>query len=75
MCFCLSNQTKENISNINVFDLTKENNEFSKNDKNLLNKVITIKNRKIEKKEIEENNTKKIKEKLEKKNINNTKKK
>ena len=74
MCFCLSNQTKENISNINVFDLTKENNEFSKNDKNLLNKVITIKNRKIEKKEIEENNSKKIKEKLEKNNINNTKK-
>ena len=64
MCFCLSNQTKENISNINVFDLTKENNEFSKNDKNLLNKVITIKNRKIEKKEIEKNNSKKIKEKL-----------
>lgn len=74
MCFCVSNQTKENISNINVFDLTKENNEFSKNDKNLLNKVITIKNRKIEKKEIEENNSKKIKEKLEKNNINNTKK-
>ena len=73
MCFCVSNQTKENISNINVFDLTKENNEFSKNDKNLLNKVITIKNRKIEKKEIEENNSKKIKEKLEKNNIKNTK--
>lgn len=73
MCFCLSNQTKENISNINVFDLTKENNEFSKNDKNLLNKVITIKNRKIEKKEIEKNNSKKIKEKLEKNNIKNTK--
>ena len=73
ICFCVSNQTKENISNINVFDLTKENNEFSKNDKNLLNKVITIKNRKIEKKEIEENNSKKIKEKLEKNNIKKTK--
>jgi hypothetical protein len=74
MCICLSNQTKENISNINVFDLTKENNEFSKNNKNLLNKVITIKNRKIEeKKEIEENNSKKMKENLEKNNINNTK--
>ena len=48
MCVCLSDQKKESLSNINLSELTKEQNETFKN--NLNNKILTVESRKIEEK-------------------------